>query len=297
MTDAIDIGSRLELFVDDHVVDRLSEATRTMHRPVPRDVVMRFDRPWEGNSCNYISVIEDGGVYRMYYRASQVDYTQGKMTNRHAFVCYAESADGVRWERPSLGLVEFEGSKDNNIIWDGLGTTTFAVFLDENPDCDPDARFKAFVAGSPNRMGPPSPRLSRRPAVASTDRRADHHGRRLRLPEPGLLGHRPRRVQGVPPRLPAGTRQRAATPTAATSRPRHPRTFSSGPTRRGWTTRRAASASCTPTRSSPTTGRRTYSWASRRATSTAAGTSRRKNCHRSTTAACAPAATSARAPR
>ena len=148
MTDAIDIGSRLELFVDDHVVDRLSEATRTIHRPVPRDVVMRFDRPWEGNSCNYISVIEDGGVFRMYYRASQVDYTQGKMTNRHAFVCYAESTDGVRWERPSLGLVEFEGSTDNNIIWDGLGTTTFAVFLDENPDCDPDARFKAFVAGS-----------------------------------------------------------------------------------------------------------------------------------------------------
>ena len=148
MTDAIDIGSRLELFVDDHVVDRLSEATRTIHRPVPRDVVMRFDRPWEGNSCNYISVIEDGGVYRMYYRASQVDYTQGKMTNRHAFVCYAESTDGVRWERPSLGLVEFEGSTDNNIIWDGLGTTTFAVFLDENPDCDPDVRFKAFVAGS-----------------------------------------------------------------------------------------------------------------------------------------------------
>ena len=26
MTEAIDIGSRLELFVDDHVVDRLSEA-------------------------------------------------------------------------------------------------------------------------------------------------------------------------------------------------------------------------------------------------------------------------------
>ena len=39
MTDAIDIGSRLELFVDDHVVDRLSEATRTIHRPVPQDVV------------------------------------------------------------------------------------------------------------------------------------------------------------------------------------------------------------------------------------------------------------------
>ena len=153
MTELIDIGSRLELFVDEHIVDRLSEATRTMHRPVPRDVSLTFDRPWEGNSCNYVSVIEDGGVYRMYYRASQVDYTQGEMTPVHAFVCYAESADGISWERPSLGLVEFEGSKDNNIIWDGIGTTTFAVFLDENPDCEPDARYKAFVAGTPNRKG------------------------------------------------------------------------------------------------------------------------------------------------
>ena len=116
MTEAIDIGSRLELFVDDHIVDRLSEVTQTMHRPVPQDVVMRFDRPWEGNSCNYISVIEDGGVYHMYYHGSNVDYTQGNMTNRHAFVCYAESTDGVRWERLSLGLVEFRGSTR---IWKG----------------------------------------------------------------------------------------------------------------------------------------------------------------------------------
>ena len=153
MTQAINIGSRLELFVDDHVVDRLSEAARTMRRPVPRDVSLTFDRPWEGNSCNYVSVIRDGGVYRMFYRAAQVDYTQGEMTPVHAFVCYAESADGISWERPSLGLCEFEGSKDNNIVWDGLGTTTFSVFLDGNPGCDPETRYKGFVAGNPNRRG------------------------------------------------------------------------------------------------------------------------------------------------
>ena len=31
--------------------------------------------------------------------------------------CYAESDDGVFWLRPSLGLVEYQGSKDNSILW------------------------------------------------------------------------------------------------------------------------------------------------------------------------------------
>ena len=84
----------------------------------------------------------------MYYRGAQVDYTQGKMTVRHTAVCYAESSDGIDWERPSLGLVDFEGSKDNNIVWDGVGSSTFTVFQDANPDCEPDARYKALASGT-----------------------------------------------------------------------------------------------------------------------------------------------------
>ena len=143
----IDIGSRLELFVDDYLIDRLVGANLTMHRPTPQDVALRFDRPWEGNSCNYITLIKDGDVYRMYYRGSQVDYTQGAMTDRHTVVCYAESSDGISWERPSLGLVEFQGSRDNNIIWDRDGSHNFAPFKDTNPDCDPDARYRALARG------------------------------------------------------------------------------------------------------------------------------------------------------
>jgi hypothetical protein len=144
---AIAIGSRLELFVDDHLIDRMAGASLALHRPTPQDVALTFDRPWEGNSCNYPSVIKDGETYRMYYRGMQVDYTQGDMTVQHQNVCYAESSDGINWERPSLGLVEFTGSTDNNIIWDGVGSNTFAVFKDANPDCEPDAKFKALASG------------------------------------------------------------------------------------------------------------------------------------------------------
>ena len=30
--------------------------------------------------------------------------------------CYAESKDGIHWKKPELGLVEFNGSKANNIV-------------------------------------------------------------------------------------------------------------------------------------------------------------------------------------
>lgn len=143
----INIGSRLELFVDDYLIDRMSGASLALHSPTPQDVALRFDQPWEGNSCNYPSVIKDVETYRMYYRGLQVDYTQGDMTVQHQNVCYAESSDGINWERPSLGLVEFAGSTDNNIIWDGVGSNTFAVFKDANPDCEPDAIFKALASG------------------------------------------------------------------------------------------------------------------------------------------------------
>ena len=138
------IGSRLELFVDDWLIDRMDGVSRVMHRPVPQNVALVGDRPWEGNTCGYVTVFQDGDLFRMYYRGSHVDYTEGEVIDGPQVVCYAESADGIDFERPSLGLVEFNGSKDNNIVWDGSGDHNFAVFKDANPDCEPDELYKAL---------------------------------------------------------------------------------------------------------------------------------------------------------
>jgi len=46
-----------------------------------------------------------------------------------------------------LGLVEFQGSKQNNIIWAGAGTHNFVPFRDTNPQCPPGARYKAVARG------------------------------------------------------------------------------------------------------------------------------------------------------
>lgn len=142
----IEIGSRLELFVDDHIIERITGGAQLrLHRPTRREIAMVFNAPWEGNNSAYVTVFRDGPIYRMYYRGRQIDMSSGKVEFPHGqVVCYAESTDGIHWTKPNLGLVEFEGSKENNIIWEEEGSHNFAPFKDANPDATPKARYKAL---------------------------------------------------------------------------------------------------------------------------------------------------------
>jgi hypothetical protein len=124
-----------------------------LQHPVPREIVMKTDAPWEGNACGYQSVFKDGERYRMYYHG--VHYGHDPKTRVHPYVmCYAESDDGIHWRRPNLGIFEFNGSKDNNIILTpehlakiGGDPAHTSAFKDENPDCPPDAKYKIIVIG------------------------------------------------------------------------------------------------------------------------------------------------------
>lgn len=139
-----DIGSRRELFVDEFLIDSLRGARRVLHHPTPREVAVERTAAWEGNVCSYTTVFQDGDLYRMYYRGDHRKYTAGKATATHPeVVCYAESADGIHWTKPELGLVEFAGSKRNNIVWDGAGSHCFTPFKDSRPDCPPPMLYKA----------------------------------------------------------------------------------------------------------------------------------------------------------
>jgi len=144
----IDVGSRRELFVDRFLIHKLTGgAKRELHKPKPHEVVLVTDEPWEGNTCAYYTIFQDGDRYRMYYRGSHSPNKDRPEKHREV-ACYAESKDGVHWTKPDLGLFEFDGSKQNNIVWDGVGTHNFAAFKDANPDCKPEARYKAIGRGS-----------------------------------------------------------------------------------------------------------------------------------------------------
>ena len=41
----LEIGSRLELFVDHYLIDRLAGSELKLHSPTPREVALPFDKP------------------------------------------------------------------------------------------------------------------------------------------------------------------------------------------------------------------------------------------------------------
>ena len=155
----MDIDDRRELFVTPALIDQREGDIRLMlHHPRRENVVLRADKPWEGNMAYmYVTVFRDGDVCRMYYKASHVDVAamagggQAAADNPEVRVCYAQSRDGITWEKPDLGLYEFQGSKQNNIVWlgdgpDQKGVHGFAPFRDRRPDCPDAERYKALGA-------------------------------------------------------------------------------------------------------------------------------------------------------
>jgi hypothetical protein len=140
------LDSNWELFVDGAVIDQLGgKAELRLHHPVPQEVVLECDRPWEGNTSGYFTVLQDGKTFRMYYRGSGYDVKAKKQTHPEV-TCVAESRDGIHWERPNLGLVEFGGSKRNNIVWTGRESHNFAPFVDENPAAPAHQRYKSLAS-------------------------------------------------------------------------------------------------------------------------------------------------------
>ena len=57
-------------------------------------------------------------------------------------VAYAQSEDGERWTRPALGLIEHQGSRENNLVTEVGGDLLKAVF--EDPSAPEHERFKGM---------------------------------------------------------------------------------------------------------------------------------------------------------
>ena len=182
----IEIGTRRELFVDEFLIERRDGLELRLQSPVPREVVLEHDAPWEGSGCGYHTIFRDGEVVRMYYIAADLTNADGsKLASRPVFACYAESRDGIHWVKPELGLFEFAGSRKNNIVWAAPGLDNFTPFKDPNPDCRPDERYKAVgrAPAASTRTSLPTASTGRRSGGA-----AHHHEGGVRHAEQRLLG-------------------------------------------------------------------------------------------------------------
>lgn len=129
--------------VDRKWIARLRGATLKLAQPERREIPITFDAPWESATSFPLSVVQDGSIIRLYYRACSPD----PKDSSYLATAMAESHDGgLSFERPVLGLVDWKGSTANNLVTIGTPPHSPPVFIDTNPDCDPDERFKGISA-------------------------------------------------------------------------------------------------------------------------------------------------------
>ncbi|HUT26188.1 MAG TPA: hypothetical protein VM492_17785 [Sumerlaeia bacterium] len=143
--EAIDIGNRRELFVDRFLIDRMKGVELRAHPPRPAGAALEFDKPWEGPVSGYVTVLQDGGKRRMYYRGRPLTGAGDATKEAKEVACYAESSDGVHWVKPNLGLYEIDGARDNNVVLADAGPPThnFCPFIDARPGVPASERYKA----------------------------------------------------------------------------------------------------------------------------------------------------------
>lgn len=137
----VDIGTRRQLFVGRDLIGGMDGVRQVLHHPVRREIAIEPEHPWEQHGVSYMVAIRDGDRFRAWYRADAAEFGKGK---RRAMTAYAESDDGVHWIKPKLGIIEYDGSKENNLVWDGPAGN-LAPFRDDNPDCKPAERYKAVA--------------------------------------------------------------------------------------------------------------------------------------------------------
>jgi hypothetical protein len=149
---------RRYLFLDNRVVERaenavlrVGQARKDLHNPLFGE-----EKPWEARFDNlYANVLREPstGLYRCWYSPFIVDEAARAVARaerkskpyrplkREMGVCYAESRDGLSWNKPALGLVEFDGSRENNMVF--RGPHGAGVFRDAR-ERDPARRYKMF---------------------------------------------------------------------------------------------------------------------------------------------------------
>lgn len=152
--EALSLDATHQLFLDDHLIASSEDLTRRI-MPVekhPANPVLAGDKPWEQQRpLLYGSVLREDGKYRMWYYMPRG-------------VCYAESIDGIHWEKPLMDLYPWEGAPSNIVALadsEREGEAAFPYFYElfgvfrDDQDPDPGRRYKmGYMSIERNYEGP-----------------------------------------------------------------------------------------------------------------------------------------------
>jgi len=154
------LNRQAELFLHDRAWIARADDLRLVPpvvRKHPANPLLLPDRPWERTGIlNHVSVLHDveEGTYKMWYQILGKQNPDGTPSDPgdvgiYSRCLYAVSRDGVHWEKPELGLVEFEGSTKNNIVFADpnkrpRGTPIYWI-LKDHADLDRARRYKMML--------------------------------------------------------------------------------------------------------------------------------------------------------
>ena len=118
----VDIGCRKQHFLDDLLIDEANRISRYMFRPnkYAGNPIIVADRPWEEGrgrgKTGDVQLVGQTVLYDEEENLFKMWYLPSALPDGRRPWCYATSTDGFNWEKPDLGLTEFKGSKQNNIV-------------------------------------------------------------------------------------------------------------------------------------------------------------------------------------
>jgi len=160
-SEPLNLGSRRELFVDNHIIGALrGGAGRHLFEMTPattetKDVAMIHDADWEGPWCRYAKYIQDQDVIKAWYMGHHTYQANKDRRIEGGRLCYALSTDGLTFTKPKLGIYDWMGSTSNNVLFDDvtfqakdgkgwIAAHQFNPFIDTNPATSPAAKYKGF---------------------------------------------------------------------------------------------------------------------------------------------------------
>jgi len=147
------VGTETVLLLDDAYVEDRWGVRRALNIPHkdPRNPVLMPDMPWEDSvGSPNVMYDEEAGLFRMWYLVMDRDAWMHQFrfkdwsAEKHGypyFVSYAESRDGVRWDKPLLEGKPYKGHAKTNVLITGRQKAQAPRVTPNHPSTGQPGRF------------------------------------------------------------------------------------------------------------------------------------------------------------
>ena len=140
----IKFGNRVELMVDRYLIDKMGGCSFRGESLKDEGKVLSFTEPWECAGSSSSTAFDDNGTVKLYYRGYPSKSLGLSEEEENQVSCLAESTDGIHFTKTPVNKIDYFGYKENNIVAMGMHCHNFAPFLDTNPNCKADEKYKSI---------------------------------------------------------------------------------------------------------------------------------------------------------